>query len=219
VDINASTNLVNKLPLIMDRVLASPEAASCPFTTYEESLLHFARAIYALQLDGGRCLIPGVPSGCGFYDPNNLYSNPYVSKLYFTGQEIIFGAEDQPFPSGIRSSFGMDFVDIILDLELHGKPLTIEIFANPNGKTKFNIQLWKLIDPDDKTSPGSSPRIASPVEIIDGETSAGIYIFTIPEIDMEKYNQLGLIITRLDSNENLDPNGNYTIVLKSDLGN
>jgi hypothetical protein len=112
----------------------------------------------------------------------------------------------------------MDFVDIILDLELHGKPLTIEIFANPNGETKFNIQLWKLIDPDDKTSPGSSPRIASPLETIDGETSAGNYLYTIPQIDTETYNRLGLIITRLDINENLDPKGIYTIVLKPDLG-
>ena len=216
VDINSSTNLVDKLPLIMDRVLSSPEAASCPFATYDESLLHFSRAIYALQLDGGRCSTPGVPSGCGFYDPNNLYGHPYISKLSFSGQEIIFGAEDQSFPSGIRSSFGMDFVDIILDSELQGKPLTIEIFANPTGETKFNIQLWKLIDPDNSSRPGSSPRIASPVEIIDGETSAGIYLYTIPEIDTEKYNRLGLIITRLDSNENLDPNGIYTIVLRSD---
>ena len=218
VDINSSTNLVDKLPVIMDRVLSSPEAASCPFATYDESLLHFARAIYALQLDGGRCSTPGVPNGCGFYDPNNLYTNPYVSTLSFSGQEIIFGAEDQSFPSGIRSSFGMDFVDIILDSELQGKPLTIEILANPTGETKFNIQLWKLIDPDNSSRPGSSPRIASPVEIIDGEPSAGIYLYTIPEIDTEKYNRLGLIITRLDSNENLDPNGIYTIVLRSDLG-
>ena len=113
----------------------------------------------------------------------------------------------------------MDFVDVILDSELHGKPLTIEIFANPDGETKLNIQLWKLSDLDDRTKPGSSPSIASPVEIIEEETTAGTYSYEIPEIDTEYYNRLGLIITRLDSNENLNPNGNYTIILRSDLGN
>lgn len=216
VDINTSTDLVGKLPLIMDRVLASPEAALCPFATYEESLFEFARAIYALQLDNGPCLIPEVSSGCGFYDPNNLYSNPYVSKINFTGQEIIFGAEEQPFPSGIRSSFGMDFVDIIIDPHLHGKLLTIEILADPKGKSNFNIQLWKLIASDDGTSIDSSPRIASPLEIIDSEISADRYLYTIPQIDTETSNRLGLIITRLDSDEDMDPNGIYTIVLRSD---
>ncbi len=112
----------------------------------------------------------------------------------------------------------MDFVDIILDSELHGKPLTIKIFGDPNKDAKFNIQLWKLSDPDDRTRPESSPIITSPIEIIDGETSTGIYNYSIPSIDTEDYNRLGLIITRLDNNENLDPNGIYTIVVKSDIG-
>ena len=113
----------------------------------------------------------------------------------------------------------MDYVEILLDSELQGKPLTIEIFTNPKYEAKFNIQLWKLSDTDDRTKPGSSPRIASPIEIIEEVTTAGTYSYEIPEIDTEEFNRLGLIITRLDSNENLDPNGNYTIVLRSDLGN
>jgi hypothetical protein len=196
----------------MDRVLSSPEAASCPFATYDESLSHFARAIYSLQLDSGRCITPGFPDGCGFYDPNNLYSKPFVSQLHFTGQEIIFGAEAQSYPSGIRSSFGMDFIDITLEPEMQGKPLTIEITANQQGEAKFEIQIWKLFDRED----GMSPLITSPVESM---TLSGNYLYTIQKIETEKFDRLGVIITRLDSNESLDPNGQYTIVISSKPGN
>ncbi len=94
----SSTGLVGQLPIIMDAVLSGPEAASCPFRTYDDSLVHFARAIYGLRLDGGRCTAPGVPAGCGFYDPNDLYNAPLVSKLTYTGREAMFGAGRPDLP-------------------------------------------------------------------------------------------------------------------------
>ena len=83
VDIGASTDLVGAIPAIIDRVLAG---STCPFRTYEESLDTFARAIFALGLDGGRCTAPGVPDGCGFYDPYGVYPDPPRGAITYTGE-------------------------------------------------------------------------------------------------------------------------------------
>jgi hypothetical protein len=73
VDISVSTDLVAKMLAIMAQVLG---ASSYPFKTYEDSLQAFARAIYSLRLEGGWCTAPGLPRGCGFYDPQGLYADP-----------------------------------------------------------------------------------------------------------------------------------------------
>jgi hypothetical protein len=66
------------LPKIMNQALAG---SVCPFQSYDDSLVAFARAIDALAKEGGRCTEPSLPEGCGFYDPNNLYNNPPASTL------------------------------------------------------------------------------------------------------------------------------------------
>jgi hypothetical protein len=73
VDISASTDLARGMPRIMDQAL---QGSACSFQTYAESLEAFARAVDALRLDGGRCVKPGLPNGCGFYDPAGLYVVP-----------------------------------------------------------------------------------------------------------------------------------------------
>ena len=73
VDIRSSTDLAGALPTVMDQALTG---SSCPFQTYQESLAAFARALYALRQDGGRCTKPGTPAGCGFYDPDHQYKEP-----------------------------------------------------------------------------------------------------------------------------------------------
>jgi hypothetical protein len=78
VDVGSSTDLVGTLLEIMDEALGS---SPCPFATYEESLAAFARMLYALRLDGGRCLRPGEPKGCGLYDPYRLYADPPLSVI------------------------------------------------------------------------------------------------------------------------------------------
>jgi hypothetical protein len=73
VDISASTDLADGLPRIMDQAL---QGSACSFQTYAESLAAFARAVDGLRLEGGRCVQPGLPNGCGFYDPAALYVEP-----------------------------------------------------------------------------------------------------------------------------------------------
>jgi len=70
--------LADVLPKIMNQTLAG---SVCSFQSYDDSLVAFARAIDALVNDGGRCTEPGLPEGCGFYDPYGLYNIPQVSAI------------------------------------------------------------------------------------------------------------------------------------------
>jgi hypothetical protein len=208
-----STALVRHLPAIMDEVLAGPEAASCPWRTYRDSLVHFSRAVYGLRLDGGRCTAAGVPAGCGFYDPNGLYSAPRVTELVYRGQALTFDASAQPYPPGIRSSYGMDFVEVVLHGEAGGQPLTLAFSGDPASRARFSVQVWKLMDDGTGSSWQPSLAAASPVEVLLQQAPEGRLLYTILEIDTSVYNRLGVIITRLDSEEDVDAAGAYTLAL------
>ena len=214
VDIEASTDLVGALPKIMDRVLSSPEAALCPFSTFQDSLVHFSRAIYSMRLEGGRCTAPGIPSGCGFYDPSNLYSKPKVIELSYAGKELIFSANEQPYPAGIRSSYGMDFIDLNWKPEVSEQSLTIIVNPESKGETVFNIQIIKV----SRSGGGgiSSPKLvqALPAQELRQNNEEGLLNLTIPAGELGTYNQIGVIIIRVDANEDSDPTGAYTLVVK-----
>ena len=176
-----------------------------PFHTFKESLIAFARAIHALGLDSGRCTELNTSTGCGFYDPNNLYYAPPFSTVNYIGA-------DQQYSGEIRSSFGMDFVNVILDPAADGQPLTLNFYPAPGADAEFNVQLWKLMDSGEGARPRRVPSQAVP-EVLT-ETNADEYLsYSIPEIDTTAYNRLGLIITRVDAKESSDPIGEYTIVL------
>jgi hypothetical protein len=214
-DMSQSMGLTQVLPAIVDQVLNGPEAPLCPFETFRESLRHFARAIYQLRLDGGRCTEPDVPAGCGLYDPNHLYVDPPVSTVTYRGEQMVFAAPDQGYPSGIKSSFGIDFVDIELDPSAQGQSLTIEFYGAPEGSAEFGVEIWRLVDPEALGGSSKRPAAVGPPEQLVGTTAEGHLLYAIPEIDTGRVNRLGLIITRLDSEEKLDPVGEYTIVLRS----
>jgi hypothetical protein len=207
VDITTSTDLVGNLPAIMDRALA--QTATCPFSNYEQSLLHFAQALYALRLAGGRCVRPGFPAGCGFYDPHKLYARPAVDVINYDGTPVIFGAADQMYPAGIRSSFGIDFIEVVLSPSAHGRSLTVEFDAAPGSASEFRLCLWKLRQP---STGGESVPVAPP-EILTETSTDGHVIYTIPAIDISQNNRLGFIITRVDAAESEDRIGMYTIRL------
>jgi len=208
VDVNASTDLVGAIPEIMGTAL---QGSSCPFQTYEQSLTSFARAIYALRLDGGRCAEPGGPAGCGFYDPSGLYNEPPFSTIAYTGAE-------QEYADAIKSSFGVDLVDVALDPAANGQPLTIEFYGAPAAGAVFHVQLWKLMDPGGGARPQRIPSHVAAPEVLAATNADGHLIYTIPAVDTAAYNRLGLIITRMDANEGSDPIGEYTIVLHAEAG-
>jgi hypothetical protein len=78
--------------------------------------------------------------------------------------------------------------------------------------------IWKLIDSG--ISGGSQKRlypVAAPEQLTE-QTSDDKLLYEIPEIDTGVANSLGLIITRLDSEEASDPVGAYTIALQPSHG-
>jgi hypothetical protein len=202
----APTAFVLATPALMDEVLKD---SLCPFKTHRESLIAFARAIYALRLEGGRCVVPGIPAGCGFYDPHHLYHDPPVAKIPYAGGEISFSAADQLDPAGIKSSFGMDFVEVVLNPALDGKSLTLEFSGAPGAAAEFNVQLWRL------GPGGGKPRAVSAAPEPMARNTEGGYVYTIARVDTVGFNRLALIITRLDPHEARDSVGSYTIRLES----
>jgi hypothetical protein len=167
----------------------------CPFRSYEESLIHFARAIYALRLDGGRCRTPGSPAGCGFYDPNHLYADPPV-------RTVSYGREGAAHTDGIGNSFGIDLVEVSLEPVANGRPVTIEFHGAPGGAAEFHVQVVQLFNS------GVAPLLEARTDA-KGHVSA-----VIPQIDRSARDRLGLIITRLDANDGADPIGAYTLSLR-----
>jgi hypothetical protein len=206
VDINASSDLVGKMPEIMDQTLAG---STCPFQTHAQSLVAFARAIYALRLQSGRCTAPGMPDGCRFYDPNHLYGVPPVSTITYNGTR-------QQYSGEIKSSFGMDFIEVILDPAAGGQPLRLEFHPAPASEAVFNVQLWKLMDSGEGTRPRRMPTATAPTETLTRINPLGALFYIIPALNPAEFNRLGLIITRLDTRESSDPVGVYTLVLHPD---
>ncbi len=217
-DARSPADLVGHLPAVMDQVLSGTEAPLCPFETFRESIRHFARAIYGLRLEGGRCTAPGTPAGCSFYDPNGLYFDPPVSTITYRGEKIVFQAADQPYPRGIKSSFGIDFVDVALDPGTRRQSLTVEFSGARGGNSEFSVEIWKLMDPGIRG--GSQMRLqpVAPPEQLARNATDGHLTYAISEIDTDETSRLGLIITRLDSEEGSDPIGAYTIVLRPSRG-
>ncbi len=211
VDVGASTDLVERIPGIMDKALAG---SYCPFQTYEESLQSFAHAIYELRLEGGRCVEPGMPNGCGFYDPRGLLPNPPVSTIAYTGTVTIYAQGDQPYPAGIPSSFGIDLVDIALDPSLDGQPLVIELRGAAGAESSFALQVLYLMDLKDGSRPRPVAAEAGPPDRT-GANPGGYTSLVIAQIDMAEYNTLGLVITRIDAEERSDPSGSYVVTLRT----
>jgi hypothetical protein len=192
VDINSSTSAVEDLPHILDVALYKTPA--CPFKSYEESLVHFTRAIYQLRLADGRC--PGhAPAECGFFDPHKLYSVPGEESytIVMDGKTNINGS--------IRSSFGVDLVRISAGPNLEGRSLKI-LFKNASDpEYTYNIELWDR----QSHNGGAGGPVASK------QTSPATPVIEIEKLDLEDLSALELVITRTDTNENVLQPGQYTI--------
>ncbi len=237
VDINSTGDLVKYLPAVMDRALAG---SACPFHNYEESLVAFAHAIYALRLQNGRCIQPGQPAGCELYDPDGHYTVPQVTVIHYLGTRLTYSADNQPgstgkanrngmgntqdyanpsnqenppSPPAIPHSFGIDFIEVELDQSFNGQSLALEFAGVPGSLARFNVQIVQLSGAGGDTgSQIISGQVVSQ-EILSNTSPGGSLEVVLPTIDMGRVNMLALIITRLDTSESEDPVGGYSLTL------
>ena len=83
-----------------------------------------------------------------------------------------------------------------------------ERHGSPAGSAEFRLEVGRLMAAGRRLLPAAlAPEAA--VSRPDGSLS-----FSLPELDLARYNRLGLIITRVDGGERLDPVGSYTLVLR-----
>jgi hypothetical protein len=196
---------VEQFPAILDEALAG---SSCPFQTHEESLVAFARAVYALRFEGGRCTEAGTPAGCGLYDPGGLYPTPPAGELRYGGGTLAFDRPRQSHPAGIPSSYGIDLVEVVLGPGAGARPLTVELHGSAAGSAEFRLEVWRVRTAGQHLLPAS----AAPGAAV--RRPGGVLSYTLPGIDTARYNRLGLIITRVDNREERDPRGAYTLLLR-----
>jgi hypothetical protein len=203
VDIGSSTDVVTALPAIMDQALAG---SLCPFQTYDDSLIAFARAIYGLRWMQGRCVEPGLPAGCGFYDPYSQYYEPPISRIAYTGT-------DQTYEDQIGSSFGIDLLDVRVEPAVAREPLVLAFRPPAGSDAVFSVEIWQL---PPSANAGVRQRVFTGIvhaEALMEMDAHGELSYTIPADYTGAPRTLHLIVTRLDVWESLDPTGEYSIAL------
>jgi hypothetical protein len=195
VDILSSTDLVGAAPQVIERAFVG---STCPFQSFDESWLAFARALYELSLEG-ECAEP-----CGLYDPFDQYNEPPVSTITYTGAE-------QVYPNSIRNRFGIDLVDVVIDPSVGEHPLTIEFCVDPGSRAEFGVQLVPVTDVGQDTEAQPGPIEMEGIVLESQTNPDGCRIFTLPAT----YSKVGLVVTRLDTGKDPDLLGEYTIRLSA----
>lgn len=201
VQISDSTDVASAFPRIMDHVLQF--TPSCTFHSYEESLVHFARAIYLLRLTDGRC--PGSLEfpNCGLMDPHRLYHSPPAETLLVTEKTAT------EISGSIPSSYGIDLIEVALSTSMRGKNLEI-FFADPSHSSpEFHVEVWKTRTMQDEKG-------AQPTQIIGHiplTAEDGRLVLQLENIGLTTFDGLGLIITRIDPYEDTETTGAYSIQL------
>jgi len=178
----SSRDIVANLAGLMDSAIG--QTSSCPFTSYTESLNSFALAIYKLNLEEGRCTQPGLPRGCGFYDPNGLYPVPVIQNA-----ELALGSG--PIPGENPSSYGIDFIKARLTSEMNGHSLRVEFAQEAGSSARYSVQVLEI------GLEGELSQLIMLTENPGGGTSG----YEIEVAELGRLDCLVLIITRLDGNE------------------
>ena len=183
---------------VMDRTFQRLDG---PFRTFEESLIAFARANYALRLENGRCEAADLAACEGLYQgPKGMYVDPPLEAA------LLHDGSPLTYEGAIPSSFGMDFIEVALDPALQGRPLTLK-FRGEGSVARFNVEVWLL-------GPGlEKPRAVTLQPETVPQNQDGAHVYMLPSLDITTYDRLALIITRLDPDEATDPTGRYSITL------
>jgi hypothetical protein len=184
---------VRGMKTAMDAALARVDG---PFHSFEESLVAFAQATYALRLENGRAMTArGAGDWAVFSDPDRMYVEPPLeAELAYTGVPV-------SYTGAVPTGYGMDFLEVKLDHRLGDRPLTVRL-EGQGTTARFNVQIWLL-------GPGyARPRAVTPQPETVARNGDGAHVYSLPE-GAAQFNRLALIITRVDPNEGADPVGEY----------
>jgi hypothetical protein len=212
-----SPDIVSGLPKVMD---AAMRRAGGPFASFEESLVAFARANYALRLQDGRCDSAGQAECQGWhYDPDSIYPDPSLAaELHYEGKEM-------SYEGSIPASYGTDLIELYLDPRSRGQDLTVKLEGTG---ARFALQVWMVNgNRADRQAArlgaklgdiGGRPRKLSARPVYVRASQGGVQTFTLSHLDPSECDRLALIITRLDADEDSDPEGAYRIGVNSAAG-
>jgi hypothetical protein len=207
------------LPAVMDAAMARSDG---PFQTFEQSLIAFAEANYALRLDpeSGRCATENLAE-CGnrYYDPNHTYKAPPLE------DELRYSGSPVTYDGSVPATFGTDLIEVRLDRDLDGRPLRITF----RGEGRFSVQIWTLDGEanasvggvalaSDTGDGGGQIRALTPYPEAMAKDDGNLYIESFPHLDTQKCDGLALIVVRLDTDTGMDATGNYIVTLDSTSG-
>ena len=100
----------------------------------------------------------------------------------------------------------MDFIEIDLAEAANGKPLTLEICGEPGAAAEFHVQVWEL-----EVIGWRSIAIHEPVTLI--ANAQGHLLHTFSALDTGITRRLTVMLTRVDTQEHIDPVGAYTVTV------
>jgi hypothetical protein len=191
-------DIVHGIGGVMDRAFQRFDG---PFQTFEETVIAFARANYALRLENGRCGDADY-AACGgrYYDPQLKYVDPPLEA------ELLHDGAPLTYAGAVPTSFGMDFIELNLDPSVQGQPLTVR-FQGEGEVARFSVQVWQLGSGEKK------PRALTPQPETVAKNQGAAHAYVIPRLDMMMCDRLALIITRLDPDETTDGVGAYSITI------
>jgi len=203
------------IPTSLDEVMdAALARLGGPIQTFEQSLVAFGQANYALRLEDGRCTAADLSTCDGkYYDPQGMYTAPLrEAELPYRGSRVVY-------QGSIPASYGTDLIEVPLDPALHGQPMTVTFRSEG---ARFSVQAWTLHSDGngarDPVHGKTGVRAVTPQpETLSEDCSAGCR-YTIPSLDPAQADgrggySLALIVVRLDPHEEADPAGAYQIVL------
>jgi len=182
---------------IMDAALARTDG---PFAIFEESMIAFAEANYALRLADGRCRAPDAsPCDGRHHDPEGMYPAPALAA------ELPYDGSSVRYAGGIPASYGADLIEIPVDPGANTQPLSIVLQSEG---AQLSVHAWWL-----QGSEGEMQALTPHAEALSGDCRSGCR-YTIRRLDLARYDRLALIVVRLDPHEGADPVGAYRITIE-----
>jgi hypothetical protein len=130
-----------------------------------------------------------------------MYIDPWLET------ELTYSGGVLPYDGAIPTSYGMDLVKVSLDSTLHRR--RVKIAFQSAAPAVFHVEILRL-----RSGDGKSRAITFQPEGFRPE-QWGEQVYLISRLDMTVYDQLGVIITRLDPNETNNRAGAYRLTIES----